>query len=117
MPLPWLIGAALVGVATAVASSSSSSERSDNSDDLKREKEEKDKSLKIEEIVSFKENSINKIKNKYKVNIYFENEELKVIKDDTNKIVVLKKHIKTLKSENENIRKVTKKLEDAKNAI
>jgi len=116
MPLPWLIGAALIGVATAVASSSST-ERSDNSDALKRKKEREEKEEKNEEIESFKEASTKMIKNKYKVDISFTGNKLEVQKDDTSKSKVLKKHLETLKSENKNMEILIKKLEDTKNVI
>lgn len=83
----------------------------------KRRARENEKSSINESIESFKTDSIKMIKNKYKENITFVGEKLKVEQSLASNSHTIKKHLDTLKLENDKITKLVKELEEAKNAI
>ena len=138
--LPWLVGAAVVAGVGYMASSSSDDDdyeecmycsrkvyRNDMCRKHYREEQEEEKERlkcnneqsnrrKIEsEIQSFKQTSQRQIRNKYGVDISFDNHKVTIA--DGGNLAEFENAIKELKTQNKDIEKLLKDLESEKNAI
>jgi len=120
---PVGIAAAVIGtVGTAiVASNSGSSGSSDNEERARRRarrrQEESDRASINAEIDSFKSSSIKRIKIKYKEDITFVEKKLKLQNNHTSHARVVENHYISLEKDNQEIKKLIKELEKAKDEI
>jgi len=139
--LPWLVGAAVVAGVGYMASGSSDDdddyeecmycskrvyrddmcrrhyreEQEEEKERLKRNNEQSNRRKVESEIQSFKQTSQRQIRNKYGVDISFDNHKV-TIADDGN-LAQLENTIKEFKTQNKDIEKLLKDLESEKNAI
>ena len=123
---PVGIAAAVIGtVGTAIVASNSGSSGSSGSSDneerarrrARRRQEESDRASINAEIDSFKSSSIKRIKIKYKEDITFVEKKLKLQNNHTSHARVVENHYISLEKDNQEIKKLIKELEKAKDEI
>ncbi len=128
MPLPWLIGAAVVAGIGALASSSDDEEcrkcsRREYKDGLcekhyaKKRQKESNRATISADIYSFISKSKDMIERKYKQKIKFSGEKFEIIADDNSISQEIRNKINTLDDDNEEMKELIQQLEEAKNAV
>jgi len=137
MALPWLIGAAVVAGVGYMASGDDEpeecmycsrkvyrdgmcrrhyrEEQEEERENLRRENERENRRQIESEILSFKQISQRQIRNKYGVNISFDNHKVTIV--DGGNLAQLENAIKELKTQNKEMEKLIKDLQGEKDAL